>query len=941
MSASPNKAKRARRVDHVSRPTMSMSSTNEAETIIDSSGNRWKRRLHSLRLSLTRRRIHSFIESDTAKEQNNPPEYPLGQRQTENTGVADVCFDNRYQSFSSNNRGHTYNGKGSPSNLNCKSKDVTVLDHLTASSNRASVKERKGLGRHTKDGTLCDNKNRDTSQRNMPNDENKSVGRLGKPHNDGNRRRNRFGRKNAKNMLAFPSWFRSLGRSSAAKNSKHISRDLSLSAGNFNEEEQNFKLLTDVQLLRDPGYVSSSGDSLDRENEDFHGSKYQSLRRSRASLIDIRWHKHGHSEGNLASPKDTISRNKSPLLKTSCKSPSSPNVTAFQSPDLGSLERKLLFCNNNCDNGAGISKRDPSKRRQRRRENKPCSPKCPRITDSEQDISPGNTSKNCNRTPNKPEKDCFPDESRFEQNRQERSCHKSKSCSKHTEVEDVYLTADEDTNEQGEFKLCEESEHTHVKLTKKASPVNSREKRLPDSVSHEMVLHLSNHNSSRKERSVSWVNLPVAVLTDVNGNLKQLDKLEEPHILHMKQSENTVNNLQPCLSKVPKNLSKSQPLKTLPCSQNEVLDTYLNADVTTSVSALDKNNATIWKGATDMCQNCQAETGGVGVRGVQWNLCKFPSGHLNDNHDHQTPYMYCQRCKSSTRGQSRTDMYHDLVFIRPPKKPAPKPPSLIRNRCQSLTTLSGESPVLSEQLSLNETSSVHKLNDSCGENLYELMSQSKGKSQTSEGVYVGISGDQGVILRKKRVLPNPRAVSMPVELLGHVIKEAQGTETPNLSSTDGSISELSNEHASPSLSSGSDVYLSCNSNSPSPVVTNSKEKECCTRLLSISSIEVHELSVQKKANSQSVPCLVLKKDCVDSLKSIQGDHSMKRNFALSSENCFVEGHTDCYSNSSRPQSMISLNHREISNGDGDTNEKVMNTYLLHACTVYSMYSGCR
>lgn len=891
MSTSPNKPKRARKADNsdITTTTMPRSSTTDGENIFpDSGGSKWKQRLNSLRRSLTRKRVTNFKEPQWTDENNCPQECSLGY-EVGDTVVADIRFDNGSQSSGcqQNYDKNMSSSSTTASFSNCSSKDVPILNHPIANDNKAN-KKRKGFSRRTKDGTVRGNKDHGPSQQDLRNGEAEPVSILEKQDSDVKRRRNRFGRGKNKSLSIFPSWFRTLGRSSAGKNFKHNRRGLSVSTGNFNEREHSFKLLTDVHLLRDPGYVSSSADSLDRD--DLYVEKYHSLRRSRASLIDIRWNKHGESRANLASTTSNPPRtkSKSPPLQSSSRGPSSPIVTEFPHT------KELLLRNSNCNNDTGVLKRNSSKWRRSYPESTcKCENSVLECTRKEKFAEETSLDSACeNNEPMKNEVESLQDDG-----------IKLDSGGNLTEDEDVYLTAEEDSSHRSTSDLCDDSgaEVKILELRESDRCDESKNKLLLDSGSEEKAVNLSKENSP----SLSPSNMHLA---DTNGNIKQLVPSKEQRPLQGKES---VNNLAPRLSKLPKSLSQSQPLRILPACPDDLLDSQLGA----------KNSA-------DACKNCQAHTGVI-IKNLQRNSRKLSQGQLNELHDRPPSFIKCSHCKSLTNVLSPTDVCHDVVFTRPPKKPAPKPPSLMRNKSKSLTTLSGKFPVLSEQLDLNETSSVHKLNDSCSENLCELLSQSKDSSQSSEGVYVGIMGDQGVILRKRRVLPKPkRVLSMPSELLENVMEVEGPSETANMLSTNGNISETSIDHTFALQSSGSDVYLSCNSSTASPVVV---EKDVCIRSVSISSIDVQELSLKKKLHSQSVPCLAFNKECLDGLKLSQDNHSIMENIEYSSENFLIDGHKDCISRkSSTAQSMMSLNHRNSFEDNGDTNEKVTGKPLMYA-----------
>lgn len=920
MSTTPNEAKRARKAENgdVNQTTVSGSLiANDDDDNPDSKGNKWKRRLHSLRRSLTRRRVPDYKEYRRPEQQNFPEENSEGQEFRD--AVADIRLDNNgSQAIFVDDCRRNHDRKSPLSNAKCPPKDCSTSNHPIASDNKTTVKKRKGFGRRTKGSTVRGNKNPSTSQQDLPiNGENDSVkaDTLGQSERDVKRKRKRFGRKST---LMFPSWFRTFGRSSGATKNVKLNtrgRGLSVSTGNFNEHDRNFKLLTDVRLLRDPGYVSSSADSLDR-HDDLYEEKYNSLRRSRASLIDIRWHKHGQSEGNLASPRASASRNRSPLGKASdSRGTSSPNVAEF-SPGK-EISRETLICNNNCDNNVGTPKRDTPKARRNRLRNRNSVSECVSRENCAEKISRESNRDNCKAE-------------NLETDRQDAGSSglKTKSFLSLPEEEDAYLTAEEDANDAA-LNLCDVSKYKH----------ESSFEQLKDNVLTANNSQEKERNSAENERSVSITCLS----TDDNGvvGVEELVQSEKHDFLTRHQSEGTSGTSSPLyLSKVPiSSLSMSQPLRTLSSSPVEVLNpTDLKPGGNTSA----KDNITGCQQEPGQDSRCEARPVATTAANRQKNSRKISLDHLNEYQENLSPLMKSRNCKSLTRVHSPTETCHDVVVLRPPKKPAPKPPSLMKNKSKSLTALAGKLPGLSDQLALNETSSVHKLNDSCGENLCELLSQSKGKSQSSEGVYVGILGDQGVILRKKRVLPRPnRVLSMPADLLENVM-EVDGAESSNLVMNVGSISEISSVHISPFQSSGSEDYLSCTSKSPSPVTTDlyNAEKESCVRSLSISSIEVQDFSMQKKVQSQSVPCLVLNKDYLgaklmqDNLG--QDTCSVLENVRLSSPTCFTEGCKGC-TKCSVAQSMVSLNH-DLFEGDIDTSEKVRYSKINCGHAEYCKYT---
>lgn len=894
MSTTPNEAKRARKTGNadVNNPTTVFGSNENINT--HSSGNgKWKRRLHSLRRSLTRKRVPDYKEYGKAERQNIPEgeESSVAGQEFKDTAV-DIRFDNGRQSAFPNDLAHNDERKSPVSSGKCSSNDVSPSNHPIASDNKTSVKKRKGFGRRTKGGTVRGNKN-NPKQQDLPNDENETVLNHSPSERDtAKRRRKRLsGRKSVKSMFIFPNWFKTFGRSSGAENVKLDTRGLSVSTGNFNEHERNFKLLTDVRLLRDPGYVSSSADSLDR-NDDLYEDKYNSLRRSRASLIDIKWHKHGQSEGNVAaSPEAVASRTRSPLIQTTGRGTSSPNVAEFPQ----GKEVSSCINNNNCDNDTGAPKRGTSKARRNRANlrNRNSVSECVSRESCAQKIS---LESNC--------ENCKPEQRDVEKNGSSGLKAKSLLTLTLPDVGDVYLTADEDTNcKENTPKLCGDLEYkletSFEKSTNNVSVVNTLQE-------NEIK------NSPAKEKCVCAAStLPVTVLTDDGGNTEHLVKSEKHDLLTQQQSEGTNDNISP---------ASSSPVLVLDPTPTGV---KIGGDIQSA-----KDNRNGCQHLTDL-DRCHGQPDVIAAVNLQMNSSKLSLGHLDEYQEHSSPLVKSRNYKSLTRLHS-PDTCHDVVFMRPPKKPAPKPPFLMKHRSQSLTTLAGKSPGLSEQLALNETSSVHKLNDSCEQNLCELLSQSKGKSQSSEGVYVGILGDQGVILRKKRVLPK-RVFSMPVELLENVM-EVDGAESSILGMNDGSVSEI-NMCMSSFQSSGSDDYLSCNSKSPSPVITGlcNIEKECCMRSLSISSIEVQDLSTQKKVHSQSVPCLVLNKESigVKSTRDNLGQDSTLVNVELSSPNCFMEDCKGC-SKSTTAQSMVSLNHCDLFEEDTDTSGKVTGKPLMYA-----------
>jgi hypothetical protein len=840
MNTTPNKRKRRRKNESFETEKMSQSSSINQENV-DSTGNKWKRRLHSLRRSLSKKKVTKLKEFERNQDQNEVQECSFENKNGEHT-IADITFDNRCsENIELNGWQQNCNERQSPLLNGCSSKDSPNLNPpIPSDNNKINVKKRKGFHRRTKGDTVRGNKNHhSTSQQDLQNGKNKSLNGLERLDSEAKRSRSHLnGRKN-KRLSLFSGWFKLPSRASSEKNLKRRGRGLSVSTGNFNEQEGNFKLLTDVKLLRDPGYVSSSGDSLDLGED-----RYHSLRRSRASLIDIKWHKHAKSEGNLASP---VSRNRSLTL----------------SPSSSSNRKEILLSNKTTPN---IRRNSASKHRQENRKSLPVnidvqnpsgtwedwdqvSPEVPQCSDSLGSF--GNT----------------------------------------TEDDDVYLTAEDDSTGSSPNLFLDSSDQPLPECSKETE--SKEQISGTESIVNRKISADSYFSGTPNGKGIPLAGLPVS---DINRNVQQVTQATKKSCGVVTPNSSSLNEGQ---------IVHVQPAKD-------------SDDKASSVSI--KNNIGT-KPITYVCKNCQAQASGWKTIKPK-DFHKLSLGQLTDLNDIPLVSMRCMQCRSS-RLSKQSDTCHDVLITRPPKKPAPKPPALMKNKSKSLTALAGKFPILSEQLDLNETSSLHKLNDSCSDNLCELLLQSKDTtSPTSEGVYVGIMGDQGVILRKRRMYHKQnRVVSMPSELLENVM-EVEGAEVQSSTKYSGKSYSLQ--------SAESEVYLSCNSEAPSSynsntplsgVQNNSTEKVLCMRSVSISSIDVQDLSMKKKIHSQSVPCLAFSKGCLDGLKATQINQGVLEDSAFPSQTFSIP--KDCISRqSSTAQSMMSLNFQQPHEGSDDTSDKV-------------------
>ena len=836
MNTSPNKRKRRRKTESFENPEMAQSSSVNHDNA-DYTGNKWKRRLHSLRRSLSKKKVTNLNKFQAHEEHD---EISLEHKNKE-PAIADITFDNRCkENIVLNGWQQNCNERQSPLLNDYSSSNSPNLDSPVSSDDKAN--KRKGFHRRAKGDTMRGNKyHHSTSQQNLQSGKNKSLNGLDKQGTatDVKRSKGRClnGRKN-KRLSLFSSWFKLPSRASSEKNLKRRATRLSVSTGNFNEQS-NFKLLTDVKLLRDPGYVSSSGDSLDLDEE-----RYQSLRRSRASLIDIKWHKHARSEGNLVSP---VSRNHSlsPLSSGSSKRKeiprsyeSSPN---FQRDGVNApRQSRNIICM-------------PDEK---------CKPNARKTSEGWHQVSQ-ETSLQCGNSLG--------------------------SFGNITEDDDVYLTAEEDSSQS--------SPNLYLDTSDKPMPDCSKETELKQPISQKIENLKNSENSyvpatSIHEKNISSARLPIS---DINGNTQQLAHAKEPADGVTKPNSNS--------------LHKGQILHVQAPIKHFEKKAFENV----------KNNIAA-KPMTYVCKSCQLQANGRKAIKPK-DFRKLSLGQLTDFNERPVVPIRCMQCKSP-RISKQSDTCHDVLITRPPKKPAPKPPALMKNKSKSLTALAGKFPGLSEQLDLNETSSLHKLNDSCSDNLCELLSQPKdASSPTSKGVYVGIMGDQGVILRKRRVYPKQkRVVSMPSDLLENVM-EVEGAEGQS------GTSKMSNGKTHPLESSESEAYLSCNSNAPSIYNSNagvlncSVEKELCSRSISISSIDVQDVSSKKKIHSQSVPCLAFNKDCLDGLKSTQTNLGELEESLFPSQTLSVTN--DCSSQqSSTAQSIMSLNFPQSQEGSDETSDKV-------------------
>ena len=845
MNTSPNKRKRRRKTESFENSEMAQSSSVNHENA-DCTGNKWKRRLHSLRRSLSKKKVTNLNGFRADEEQD---EVSFESKNKEPV-IADITFDNRCkENIVLNGWQQNCNEKESPLLNDYSSSNSPNLDFPISSDDK--TKKRKGFHRRAKGDTMRGNKyDHSTSKQDLQSGKNKSLNGLEEKDSGVKRSKGRVsGRKN-KRLSLFSSWFKLPSRASSEKNLKRRGRRLSVSTGNFNEQS-NFKLLTDVKLLRDPGYVSSSGDSLDLDEE-----RYQSLRRSRASLIDIKWHKHAKSEGNLANP---VSRNR----------------TCSLSP-LSSAISKRKQIPRSCENSPNLQRDDIS------------TPRTPRTVQNRDIIATPNEkcASNANKTW----------EGWRQVSKEVSQCDNSLGSFENiTEDDDVYLTAEEGSSRSSPNLYLDTNDKPMHDCNKETRPKPQKlenQKKLEDVP-----------GTSTNEKNISS---PSLTISDINGNRQEL-----AHASELSGGVTTPNS---------NSLHNNEILHVQPAKHFDK-KTFENA----------KNNIPA-KTMTYVCKSCQLQANGRKTIKPK-DFRKLSLGQLTDFNERPVVAIRCMQCKSS-RISKQSDTCHDVLITRPPKKPAPKPPALMKNKSKSLTALSGKFPVLSEQLDLNETSSLYKLNDSCSDNLCELLSQSKdASSPTSEGVYVGVMGDQGVILRKRRMYPKQkRVVSMPSDLLENVM-EVEGTE--GQSSTKDRTSRIRDGKTQPLQSSGSEVYLSCNSNAPSSynsnagVLNSSVEKELCSRSVSISSIDVQDVSMKKKIHSQSVPCLAFNKDCLNGLKSTQTNNGVLEEKIFSSQAFSVAN--DCISQqSSTAQSMMSLNFQQSQEGSDETSDKVR---LVSACII--------
>ena len=833
MNTSPNKRKRRLKSESFQNPKKMSQSSSINQENADLTGNKWKRRLHSLRRSLSKKKVTNLKEFEVSQNADEVQECSFENKNDEPV-IGDITFDNRCNdNIILSGWQQNYNDRQSQlSNAFTPDHSPNLDSPIPSDNNKANVKKRKGFNRRTKGDTVRGKKfSHSTSQQDLHGSNNKSLNGLDKQDSDVKKRRNRLNSRKNKRLSLFSSWFKLPSRTSSDKNLKRRGRRISVSTGNFNEEKSNFKLLTDVKLLRDPGYISSSADSLDLGEE-----KYQSLRRSRASLIDIKWHKHARSEGNLASP---ASRNHS--LSPSSTGTSKTNQIVSSKPRTAAIQRARA-----------------TKQREENRKSLPgkienCLQNRSETWEDWDQVSPG--------VPH---------------------CSNSLgSFGNVTEDDDVYLTAEDDSTRSS----------PNLYLDSTGQPEHESE-------SNEQISKNENLKNTKISADSNFSNLKIISVTtqsvpDVNGNSQQDTQAKQP------------------FAGEGQNLSQ----------KSEVLHVQQTKDFNTKESEIFENNA-ITRRSTYICKSCQLQNNGKKTIKPR-DFRKFSLGQLTDLSDGPVVSMRCMQCKSS-RLSKNNDTCHDVLITRPPKKPAPKPPALMKNKSKSLTALSGKFPVLSEQLDLNETSSLHKLNDSCSDNLCELLLQSKDTtSPTSEGVYVGIMGDQGVILRKRRVYPKQkRVVSMPSELLENVM-EIEGAESQeSTSETSNGKKDLQN--------SESEVYLSCNSNAPSSynsnahssgVLNSSVEKELCMRSVSISSIDVQDVSMKKKIHSQSVPCLAFNKNCLDNLKTAKTKKCTIDDGTFSNQT-FSISKNSISRQSSAGQSLMSLNFQQSHEGSDETSDKV-------------------
>ena len=816
MNTIPNRRKRRRKNESFGNPENMSESLDINQDNADSTGNKWKRRLHSLRRSLSKKKVTNLKRFQGNEEQNDVQECSFESKNNGEPVIADITFDNRCrENIVVNGWQQNSNEKHSASLNGCSSKDTANLDPPISfdSTKTNTVSKRKGFHprRTTEDKVQGNKYYNSTSQHDLQNGKSKPSNGVEKLEGKAKRSRSHSNSRKNKRLSLFSGWFKLPSRATSEKNFKRRGRGLSVSTGNFNEQESNFKLLTDVKLLRDPGYASSSGDSVDLPED-----RYHSLRRSRASLIDIKWHKHAKSEGNLASP---VSCNRSP-------------------PSPGSSKTQEIT------NEATITRSSStSKQQQEIRMSLPANPS--RKFEDWDEVS-----------------EVVP--------------HNSLGSYGHlTEDDDVYLTAEEECRRSSPNLYLNPNDN---RMPEAECSEESETERLKD---RKISAH-SYFSGTLAGKNIS-ASLPVS---NINRNVQQITQEKE---------------------------SSSEIVHVQPSNDSD--------DKATGVTA---NNNIGTKLPTYICKNCQAQASGRKTIKAK-DFHKLSLGQLTDLNDRPVVSMRCTQCKGP-RLSKQNDTCHDVLFTRPPNKPAPKPPALMKNRSKSLSALAGKFPILSEQLDLNETSSLHKLNDSCSDNLCELLSQSKDTtSPTSEGVYVGIMGDQGVILRKRRVYTKQkRVVSMPPELLENVM-EVEGAE---VQSSNEDTTDINSGKTGPFQSAESEVYLSCHSDAPSSydaaqssVLSRSNEKELCMRSVSISSIDVQDVSMRKKLHSQSVPCLAINKDCLDGLKTTQINQCIQEESAISNQSFSIS--KDCISQqSSIAQSMMSLNFQQPHEGSDDITDKV-------------------
>lgn len=797
-----------------------------------SSNNKWMRRLHSLRRSLWKRKLTNLKEFETNQGKSEVQGSLFGKETTEGL-IADITCDNRCkENIALNGWQINYNERQSPLSNGCTPKDSRILNQTVSSdNNKTNASKRIGFHRRTIDGSVQRGKcHKRTSKQYLQKSKNESINGLegGIDCEIKQSSNNSNGRKN-KRFALFASWFKLPSRTSSEKNLKR--RGQSISTGNFNEPDSHFKLLTDVKFLRDPGYWSSSGESLDLGEE-----KYQSLRRSRASLIDIKWHKHAKSEGNLASP---VSRKP---------------IAGLSSLSTG-LSRTNDVSNSN------IPRRCATKRHTKQQQDK-------------RQSLPANFGK-CLKS------ECEKWEGWERVSTAVPHCRNSLGSSENiAEDEDVYLTAEEFSLQSSPNLYLDSDEPLLPSGNKEIQP----QKCITENASaqnNETSVNVS-FSGTASDKSISSTSVSAS---DIHRNTQR--------------------------RVIPTNESNENIPRTSPKSLHK------NEEGTENM--VDTNNI----GAKSyVCKNCLAK--GSGRRTIApKDFRKLSLGQLTDFNDRPVVSMRCTQCRSP-RLLKQNDACHDVLITRPPKKPAPKPPTLVKNKSKSLTALGGKFPILSEQLDLNETSSLYKLNDSCSDNLCELLSQPKNVFPTSEGVYVGIMGDQGVILRKRWVHPKQkRVVSMPSELLENVM-EIEGVGRT-------SIAECSTRKMYPTESLEDEVYLNSNSEAPSNDHSNTPssgafncttEKELCMRSVSISSIDVQDVSMKKKTHSQSVPCLAINKNWLDGMKVTQVNENTLDNNAFSSQSLSVSQVCVSRQSSSTAQSMISLNFQQSQEGSDDTSDKV-------------------